>query len=290
LAGQLRAGSAPERATVAAAQIVDPAPEAAPSIPAPAVAAAAPPEAQPPAKAPAKAAAAKSPTQRPAAAPRAATESAPLYAVLVGVDHARGSSPLQGAVHDAQKLHDALVQYGMPEDKIAMFTEGAAEHDAVLRAVSRLALAPESQPVVFSYSGHGRKPGGQGGVAMANGQSILASELARAMAPIRSPMWATFLQCYAASFDVPGIAGPNRVITFASDANSYAWEANGSSDLGYFMVEDGMLGGRASRSVEAAYEYASAQLRESDSPTHPLIDDRFPGSLVLGSPIPSPSA
>jgi hypothetical protein len=229
---------------------------------------------------------------RPASASTAASEpkaaapsgTAPL-AVLIGVNHVSGSPTLEGSVNDMMRLRDALVAYGIPSDRILMLLEGDVTHDAVLSAVRRLALAPAESTVVFGYAGHGRKTKAGAGIAMRDGHSVLVSELAAAMAPIRAHLWATFTQCYAASFDVPGIAGPGRVLTFAASANGLSYEWAGSSALGRFMEEQAMLQGIASASVEEAFNYAREQMLAMGPEFTPRMDDRFDGELRLGPPI-----
>src|SRR5205807_8883350 len=47
-------------------------------------------------------------------------------ALIIGINHAAGHAPLQGAVKDATNMQHALVDYGFPEANIVVLTEGEA--------------------------------------------------------------------------------------------------------------------------------------------------------------------
>lgn len=199
-------------------------------------------------------------------------------AVLVGIDHAKGRPALAGAVNDATKMRDALVTYGVPADQIVMLLEGAATRSAILNSAARLAQGSQNEPVVFAFAGHGSR----GRFTTVEGASITTSDLANVLGRVRAPLWATFLQCYAGSFDVPGISGPGRVTTFASSANELAYESGGQSELGRYMVDEGMVQGNARTSVEAAFNYAYSTLSEYSRDGLPQMNDSYSGELSLG--------
>lgn len=213
---------------------------------------------------------------------------APRQALLIGIDHAPGASPLEGAVGDVRVLEEALLAYGIPADQVVVLEDREADRDRILDAIDELAaVTPPDGRAVFAFAGHTRRIGGRNHIVTADGRMISAGELAEALGRVRAPMWVALPTCYAAGFSVPGIVGPGRVTTFASAADQPSYESLEfeRSFLFEYMVGRGMLAGRASGSVEQAYSYAHDALAREFSRHVPLIDDRFPGHLTLGPPI-----
>lgn len=212
----------------------------------------------------------------------------PRQALLIGIDHAHGAPPLGGAVGDVRLLERALLAYGFPEDRVMVLENADADRDRILGAIEELAAttAPDGR-AVFAFAGHTRRTRGKNRLVAADGRTISADELARALNRVRTPMWVALPTCYAAGFRVPGIVGPGRVTTFASAADRPAYESIdlGRSFLVEYMVGRAMLSGRASGSVEQAFVHAHHGLERDFSRYVPLMDDRFPGPFVLGPPL-----
>lgn len=229
-----------------------------------------------------------------AAAERTETEAAPpstsapaqpvRRAVIVGLDNAPGTPRLYGATRDAETLRDALVRYGYAPDEISLLTDGEATRARILDAMRELADVPANGQAIFAFAGHARWSKGRLRVTTADGQPIWESDFAAALSGVTAPLWVNFATCYAAGFDMSGIVGPKRVVTFAAPANRYAWESKkfGRSFLVQYMIHDGMLEGLAAdASVEDAFAYADERLR-AEYPAHVgLIDDRFNGEFRL---------
>lgn len=207
---------------------------------------------------------------------------------MIGIDHARGAPPLAGAVGDVRLLEQALLAYGFPAERVTVLENDDARRGSILGAIEELAgtTAPDGR-AVFAFAGHTRRIRGQNRIVAADGRTISADELAGALDDVRAPMWVALPTCYAAGFGVPGIVGPGRVTTFASAADQPSYESLGlgRSFLFEYMVGRAMLAGRASGSVEQAFVYAREELERDFSRHVPLMDDRFPGSFVLGPPL-----
>jgi hypothetical protein len=207
-------------------------------------------------------------------------------ALVIGINHAAGHRPLQGAVADATMLQKALVQYGFPEGNIIMLTDGAATTSRILSALDELAArSPADGRAVFSFAGHTQLMGGVSHFVAADGGLISAGTLASKLARVRAPMWVALPTCYAGGYALPGIVGPNRIATFASGAHSVSYELGSSGSwLMLYMVEYAMLDHEAPRSVEASFNYAHAAIVKVNPDREPFMVDRIPGDFVLGSP------
>jgi len=205
-------------------------------------------------------------------------------ALIIGVNHAPGHSPLQGAVKDATNMQQALVAYGFPEANVVVLTDAEATAARILTELDRLAArSPADGRAVFAYAGHTRMMGGVPHFVAGDGGLIPAGTVAAKLARVRAPMWVALPTCYAGAYALPGIIGPNRIATFSSAADSESYELGpAGSWLILYMVEYAMLDGEAPQSVEASFAYARAAIDKVNPDREPFIVDRIPGDFVLG--------
>ncbi len=205
-------------------------------------------------------------------------------ALLIGIDHASGTPSLQGAVNDARTLEQALLRYGFSPDQTTVLTNSEASRGAILSEIAKLAEVRDDGQVVFMFAGHTRRSGGENQIIAADGRTISASALAQSLGRVRVPMWVAFPTCFAGGFQVPGIVGPGRVVTFASEASQLAYESAGfrKSYLIEYMVARAMLQSNPAETVEEAFHRASAELTADYPSRVPLMDDQFPGGFALG--------
>jgi len=206
-------------------------------------------------------------------------------ALIIGINHAAGHSPLQGAVTDATMLQKALVEYGFPEANVTVLLEGEATTSRILSELDRLAArSPSDGKAVFSFAGHTRLIGGVPHFVTADGGLIPAGTIAAKLARVRAPMWVALPTCYAGGYALPGIIGPNRIATFSSAANAESYELGPSGSwLMLYMVGYGILEREAPRSVESAFLYARAAIDKVNPDREPFMVDDVPGDFVLGT-------
>ncbi len=205
-------------------------------------------------------------------------------AVIVGINHARGTPPLPGSVRDARNLHEALVRYGFRAENITLLLEGEATRSAILGALRSLAdRTPASGVAVVAIATHTKRVHGTNLLATADGSRISGGELASHLRGVRSPAWIALPTCYAGGYALPGIVGFNRIATFASSADRMSYQAgDAGSFLFIHMVRRAMVEGLSPASVESAFEFARRELTR-DHPEHvPSMSDGVPGDLVLG--------
>lgn len=205
-------------------------------------------------------------------------------AVIVGINNARGTTPLPGSVRDAHNLHAALLGYGFRDENITLLLDGQATRSAVLGALGSLAArTPPSGLAVVGIATHTKRSGGTNLLATAEGARISAAELASHLRAVRAPAWIALPTCYAGGYAQPGIVGYNRIATFASTNDRMSYQAGSAgSFLFIHMVRRAMLEGRAPESVESAFDFARREL-ERDFPDYvPSVSDGIPGDLVLG--------
>jgi hypothetical protein len=239
-----------------------------------------------------------SPGAAPAAQPvsAAAVPPAKLAALLIGVNHAAGHAPLEGAVKDATNLQQALVEYGFPEANIVLLTEREATASRILAELDRLAArVPPDGRAVFAFAGHTRLVGGVPHFVAADGGLIPAGTIAAKLARVRAPTWVALPTCFAGGYALPGIIGPRRIATFSSSADQETYElGSAGSWLILYMVEYAMLDGVAPQSVEASFDYARAAIAKVNPDREPfMVDGIAGGDFVLGvrhGPVPNDAA
>ncbi len=200
-------------------------------------------------------------------------------ALIVGIAHAAGNTVIEGADTDAQNMRSALIKYGFPPENIQTLLESQATRGNVLAALHSLASRTSSNGIaVFSIATHSSPDS----FRTYEGDRISKYEVANAIGSIRGRVWSMFAMCDAGAYAVPGTTGPGRVATFSSASNELTWESGSAgSDLVRLMVHDGMIDGKAPRSVESAFAYAKT-IMNAEGHT-PQISDGVPGDLVLGA-------
>ncbi|MGH2759363.1 MAG: caspase family protein [Actinomycetota bacterium] len=205
-------------------------------------------------------------------------------ALIIGINHSQGAPPLPGSVRDAMNLHDALIGYGFREENITLLLDGQATKPAILAGLRSLAArTPSNGIAVFAAATHTGRWGGTNSFATAEGGRISAGVLAAHLGEVRAPAWVALPTCYAEGYALPGIVGFNRVATFASSADRESYQAgDAGSFLFIHMVRRGMLEGRAPTSVESAFGFAHSELSRRHPEYVPLMNDGYPGNLVLG--------
>jgi hypothetical protein len=209
-------------------------------------------------------------------------------ALLIGINHAAGGSPLYGAVQDAKNAYEALLGYGFGADDITLLIEGQATKARILAELRSLAARTSTDGVaVFSFAGHTGRSGGVNSFRAVDGQRVSAPELGSLLGAVRAPMWIAMPTCYSGGYAVPGIVGPNRIATFASPANEVSYEVGSrGSYLIHYMVRQGMIEKKAPGSIEDAFEYARKTIQDINPNRVPLISDGITGELDLTAPAP----
>lgn len=201
-------------------------------------------------------------------------------ALLIGIDHPKGSDPLAGAVTDARYMRDALRLYGWNDSEIMMITEEQATRTNIARALDT--FARRSRPgglAVFAWAGHS----GHKSLATWTGARFGKHELASALERVRGKVVIALPTCYSAAYRLPGIVGPGRLTVFSSNADEQTWEIGAvGSHLFVHMIRDAMIGGRAATSVEKSFAYAKRRLTDLAPHQIPIMDDQIAGETKLG--------
>ncbi len=207
------------------------------------------------------------------------------HAVIVGIDHAPGATTLQGAVRDARTVEEAVLDYGFLPKNVTTLLDAHATRNAFLAALERLAReTPPDGIAIVAVAAHSRIRGGMAQLGMADGLRVNASEMAERLQRVRAPTWVALSTCYAASYALPGIVGPNRIATFASGRAARSYEVgDAGSYMVVAMVRRAMIERFAPRSVESAFRWAESYLKRTAPARVPLMSDGIDGDLVLGT-------
>jgi len=226
-------------------------------------------------------------------------------AVLVGINDYDGTqNDLRYCVNDINDVYSALVNvYGFSSSNIMVLTDSQATYANVLAALDWLAQnAGSDSTAVFYYSGHGsRSSSDRDGDGEKTDECIVTRELAFLWDGIlaskfrnisSSKIWLGFDSCYsggmADAVQDDGLKGIARVNTMACKANQLSGESS-TIQHGYFtylLVDQGILGGKADSnrdgkvSIEEAFNYAQANIRQYTRPQTPVISDGFTGDLI----------
>jgi hypothetical protein len=209
-----------------------------------------------------------------------------VHALLIGINDYPGSDfDLGSAVGDADTMERAMVHFGVPAANREVLRDGQASRSQVVAAVQRLVqrAGPEST-IVLAYAGHVRKVDSDTeAIITADGGVLTDRELGDLLAPARaSAMWVVMATCYGGGFTE--LLGPGRLLTAASGADSLAYESPhlGASYLVHHMVREGWLEGKAGPTVQEAFAYADARIRERYPSRRPVQLGRADG-LRLGT-------
>jgi hypothetical protein len=222
-----------------------------------------------------------------APAPQLATSSGPAdkIALLIGIDHAPGSTPLEGAITDANNMNKALLDFGFQSKNIVKLTDKSATRQNILNALSSFASRSKSNGIaVFLLATHSGRSGGDLTFATGGGGRISRHELAAHLGRVKGKLWSTLPTCYSGGYALPGVVGKNRIAVFSSTKGDLSWfVGNAGSWIVRYMVRYGLLEHRASdTSVEGAFRYAKSRLLIDAPDRTPIINDQIPGNLVLG--------
>jgi hypothetical protein len=210
-----------------------------------------------------------------------------VFALIVGINDYPGSRyDLGSAVADANTVNDALSHFGVPSANRVVLRDGQARHDQLVAAVRALVRrAGSNSTIVLAYAGHVRKVDHDTeAIIAADGGVLTDQELASLLAPSRAGhMWLLMATCFGGGFTE--LLGPGRILTAAADANSLAYESPSihGSYLVHHMVREGWLQGKAGSSVQEAFAYADARIKERYPDRRPVQLDQAGGRLRFGS-------
>lgn len=230
-----------------------------------------------------------SPAQLPPTRYRDVSPSGGTWALLIGINDYPGMRyDLRSAVNDMQDVDEALRRRGVTADRRMILRDGQATAGVIRAALDWLsAHAGEDSTLVLFYAGHVQQlGGGTEAIVGADGEVVTDAEVAALLD--RSPSqraWIGIAACYAAGFTE--VVRPGRVLTAAAPANALAFEndAFGRSYLVEYMVRRAMLGAGIT-TVEAAFEWATAELQRDHPDRVPVQFDELQGDLDLTVPPP----
>lgn len=261
-----------------------------------------PPTPKPKPKPPARIASTSKPSVRPAAPPpppatRPSTpkpqppaSSVPTHAgvnftaLLIGVNKAPGSTPLEGSVTDVHNMRDALLGYGYKKENIKILTEGGANRNAILGALDALAKRTSGKGLaVFLLSTHSGQSGGDLTFATGGGGRISRHELAARLGRVPGKLWTMLPTCYSKGYALPGVVGKNRIAVFSSLEDERTWQlGSAGSWLVLYMIDYGVLRkGAKENTVEGLFRWTKNRLGEDAPNRVPILSDNIAGDVVL---------
>src|SRR5581483_3775528 len=166
---------------------------------------------------------------------------------------------------------------GFPSANIQMLLDNQATRANILAGLHSLAARTNRRGMaVFAVSTHSS----QSSFRTYEGNRIQRGEVASLLGQVPGRVWSLFAVCFADSYNVPGVTGPNRVATFSSAGGEETWESSAGSDFVRAMVKEAMLEGKANTSIEASFNYARAEMAK-DQTGHPSMNDQVPGPFNL---------
>ena len=205
-------------------------------------------------------------------------------ALLVGINKAPGSTPLEGSITDVNNMKNALLMYGFKESNIQVLTEGKASRTGILNGLSSLSARSKSNGIaVFLLATHSGQSGGDLTFATGGGGRISRHELASHLGRVKGRLFSMLPTCYSKGYALPGVVGKNRIAVFSSSADEYTWQMGGAGSwLVYYMVKHAMVNRKAPQSVEKSFAWAKAKINAELAERAPILSDGIPGDLVLG--------
>jgi hypothetical protein len=217
------------------------------------------------------------------------TGAADKVALLIGINKAPGSTPLEGSITDVNNMKKALLGYGFKDSNIQVLTEGKASRSGILAGLSSLAARSKSNGIaVFLLATHSGQSGGDLTFATGGGGRISRHELASHLGRVKGRLFSMLPTCYSAGYALPGITGKNRIAVFSSSADEYTWQMGGAGSwLVLYMVRYAMVERKAPQSVEASFAWAKKKINAEQPERAPIISDGISGDLVLGK-VPAP--
>lgn len=211
------------------------------------------------------------------------------WAVLIGVNDYPGTDyDLRSAVNDVNDMDEALAKFGVTADRRLLLRDGQATASTIRQAIDWLnAHASADATAVFFFAGHVRKvSSGTEALVGADGEMVLDTDLARQLEGLRAnKAWIGIAGCYAGGFTE--VVRPGRILTAAAPADSLAYENErlGRSYLVEYMVRRAMLE-KGLTTIEAAFSFATAELKRDYPNRLPVQQDQFSGELDLRPPPP----
>ncbi|MBE0414944.1 MAG: caspase family protein [Dehalococcoidia bacterium] len=231
------------------------------------------------------------------------------WAVVVGIADYQGTGyDLWHPDEDAKEMRDALInKYGFPKDNIKILLNRKATANAILSAIDWLAAKEDAQStVVFFFSGHGfTVADAEGwdadaewdeideGIVSHDFYGLTDGLLREKFSAFETQKFAlVFGSCYSGGmFDDLNVdlRAPGRVIASACKADQYAWDylRLGNTLFGYYFVDEGILDGKAERSVpadgvsmEEALAYAYPLVTAEQPKSQPQIYDGYYPELI----------
>jgi hypothetical protein len=210
------------------------------------------------------------------------------WAVVIGVNDYPGSGDdLSYAVNDANDAVQALGMLGVSADHMLVLRDGQVTRNTLLDSVSWLAAHAAPEAVAgFFYAGHVRKTaGGNEEIVTSDGSSVTDSQLASALNKVvANRSWVAIAACYGGGFTE--VLRPGRVLSAAAGANSLAYENSsiGRSYMVYYMIRQAIINGRASATVQSAFNYAVDRISQEHPGREPIQVDNGDGALDLRPP------
>jgi hypothetical protein len=210
------------------------------------------------------------------------------WAVVIGVNDYPGSeNDLRSAVNDADDMVQALRILGVASDLMLVLRDGQVTANTVLQSAAWLAnhAAPDAVAGFF-YAGHVRKTlRGNEEIVTSDGSSVTDGQLAAALDQVQATRsWVAMASCFGLGFDE--VLKPGRVLTAAAGRNSQAYENSsiGRSYMVEYMVRQAIIQGRASSTVQTAFNYAVDRIRSEHPGREPVQIDNGNGALDLRPP------
>jgi hypothetical protein len=215
-----------------------------------------------------------------APAPVRSGPTADMTALLIGINNAPGSTPLEGSVTDVQTTKKALLKYGFKEANVQTLIEGQATRQGILNALDAFAARTSGKGLaVFHLSTH--SSGGDATFASGGGGRISRHELAAKLGRVPGKLWSNLAMCYSGAYALPGVVGPNRIAVFSSSATDRSWQVGAAGSwMTMYMIDKGMLQRQAS-SIENAYGFAKAELKKDAPERTPILSDGIAGDVKL---------
>jgi hypothetical protein len=212
--------------------------------------------------------------------------------VVIGINDYPGTrDDLSSAVNDANDMDQALDVFGVDSGHVLTLRDGQVTRGTLLDSVGWLASHAGPDAVAgFFYAGHVRKTNaGNEEIVTSDGSSVSDRELAAALSHVAaSRSWVAIAACYGGGFTE--VLRPGRVLTAAAGANDLAYENStiGRSYMVEYMVRQGMIQGRASATVQTAFNYAVSRISSEHPGREPVEIDNGDGALDLRPPNSTP--
>ena len=174
-----------------------------------------------------------------------------------------------------------LLSAGFKSENITVLVDGHATHDAILRGLDRLVSRTSGKGLaVFLVASHSGMNGGDMTFASGGGGRVARRDVASRLAKVRGKVWSTFATCYAASYNVPGISGKNRIATFSSAKDELSYQIPGAGSVLVVNMVQRAMREEGIRSVEDAFAWAKAHVGSTTGASISMKDD-IAGDVIV---------